>query len=76
LQEIVRFLYSEPFIKAAIFPGALFSTVLGIFAVWFERKLFARVSLRVGPLHVGKVSGNTAAHSRRRQVPLEGEDHT
>jgi NADH-quinone oxidoreductase subunit H len=57
LQEIVRFLYSEPFIKAAIFPGALFSTVLGIFAVWFERKLFARVSLRVGPLHVGKVSG-------------------
>ncbi|MCS7145727.1 MAG: complex I subunit 1 family protein [Nitrososphaerota archaeon] len=57
LQELVRFIYSEPFIKAAIFPGALFSTVLGIFAVWFERKLFARVSLRIGPLHVGKVAG-------------------
>jgi NADH-quinone oxidoreductase subunit H len=57
LQEIVRFLYSEPFIKAAIFPGALFSTMVGLFAVWFERKLFARVSLRIGPLHVGRVSG-------------------
>lgn len=57
LQGLLRFLYSEPFIKAAIFPGALFSTVLGIFAVWFERKLFARVSLRIGPLHVGKVAG-------------------
>ncbi|MDT7878713.1 MAG: complex I subunit 1 family protein [Candidatus Caldarchaeales archaeon] len=57
LQEIVRFLYSEPFIKAAIFPGALFSTLVGLFAVWFERKLFARVSLRIGPLHVGRVSG-------------------
>jgi len=57
LQELVRFLYSEPFIKAAIFPGALFSTLLGMFAVWFERKLFARISLRIGPLHVGKVAG-------------------
>ncbi len=57
LQEVVRFLYSEPFIKAAIFPGALFSTLVGLFAVWFERKLFARISLRIGPLHVGRVSG-------------------
>ncbi len=57
LQEAVRFLYSEPFIKAAIFPGALFSTLVGLFAVWFERKLFARVSLRIGPLHVGRVAG-------------------
>ncbi|GBC71218.1 NADH-quinone oxidoreductase subunit H [Candidatus Calditenuaceae archaeon HR02] len=57
IQELIRFIYSEPFIKAAIFPGALFSTLLGMFAVWFERKLFARVSLRIGPLHVGKVAG-------------------
>ncbi|MEM0444508.1 MAG: complex I subunit 1 family protein [Nitrososphaerota archaeon] len=57
IQTLLRFLYSESFIKAAIFPGALFSTLLGIFAVWFERKLFARVSLRIGPLNVGKVAG-------------------
>ncbi|MEN3047586.1 MAG: complex I subunit 1 family protein [Candidatus Caldarchaeales archaeon] len=57
IKTLLTWVFSDAFIKAAIFPGALFSTILGMFAVWYERKLLARVMLRVGPLHVGKVSG-------------------
>jgi len=57
LRTFLTWIFSDAFVKAAVFPGALFSTVLGMFAVWYERKLLARVMLRVGPLHVGKVSG-------------------
>ncbi|MCS7095222.1 MAG: NADH-quinone oxidoreductase subunit H [Thaumarchaeota archaeon] len=57
IRTLLSWIFSEAFIKAAIFPGALFSTILGMFAVWYERKLLARVMLRVGPMHVGKVSG-------------------
>ncbi|MCS7143006.1 MAG: NADH-quinone oxidoreductase subunit NuoH [Aigarchaeota archaeon] len=57
LQLLMRFIFSEAFVKAVIFPGAIFSTLLGLFALWYERKLLARIMLRVGPLHVGKVSG-------------------
>lgn len=57
LKPIVKLFFSDAFIKAVVFPGALFGVVLGLFAVWYERKILARVMLRVGPMHVGKVSG-------------------
>jgi NADH-quinone oxidoreductase subunit H len=57
LDQVIRFVASEPFVKAAIFPGAAFVAVLGILSVWYERKLLARVMLRIGPFHVGKYGG-------------------
>ncbi len=57
IKSVVKLTLTEPFIKAVVFPGALFGIILGLFAVWYERKILARVMLRVGPLHVGKVSG-------------------
>ncbi|MDW7978086.1 MAG: complex I subunit 1 family protein [Candidatus Caldarchaeum sp.] len=57
LDQLIRFIASEPFVKAAIFPGATFVAVLGILSVWYERKLLARVMLRIGPFHVGKHGG-------------------
>ncbi len=56
-EQVVRFVASEEFVKAAIFPGATFVAVLGILTVWYERKLLARVMLRIGPFHVGKYGG-------------------
>jgi len=32
-----------------VFPGVIFTLVLGMFASWFERKITARVQWRVGP---------------------------
>ena len=57
IKSVAKLTLTEPFIKAVVFPGALFGIILGLFAVWYERKILARVMLRVGPLHVGKVSG-------------------
>ncbi|MCX8201683.1 MAG: NADH-quinone oxidoreductase subunit H [Candidatus Caldarchaeum sp.] len=57
LIEIIKFVTSESFVKAAIFPGAAFVAVLGILSVWWERRLRARGMLRVGPFHVGKYGG-------------------
>lgn len=55
--QIIELLTSEEFIKAAIFPGITFVMLYALFTVWYERKLLARVALRIGPLHVGKVAG-------------------
>lgn len=57
LSRIIEFLLSEEFIKAAIFPGITFVMLYALFTVWYERKLLARVALRIGPLHVGKIAG-------------------
>ena len=57
VQNLIRFIASDAFVKAAIFPGALFISVLGLFIVWYERKLLARLMLRIGPFHVGKYGG-------------------
>lgn len=55
--QIIELLTSEEFIKAAIFPGITFVMIYALFTVWYERKLLARVALRIGPLHVGKIAG-------------------
>jgi NADH-quinone oxidoreductase subunit H len=60
LKFLESFLNSEFFkvlIKAEIFPGTLFISLLVYFTVWLERKLLARVMIRIGPLHVGKYAG-------------------
>ena len=35
--------------KLVVFPGLIFTAVVGMFASWFDRKLTARVQWRVGP---------------------------
>jgi len=47
----------ELFIKVIIFPGLTFESLLVLVAVWFERKVNARLHLRVGPYHVGPIMG-------------------
>jgi len=39
------------------FPGVTFIMVFIIFAVWYQRKYLARLMLRMGPVHAGKVLG-------------------
>ena len=40
-----------------ILPAVLFMVGFPLLGVWYERKLLARVMLRIGPLHVGKYAG-------------------
>jgi len=40
-------------LKILVFPGALFLFVLAFFYEWVDRKFFARVQNRYGPLHTG-----------------------
>lgn len=57
LQFLLSPKFVEAFVRVIIFPGTLFTTLYAILAVWGERKLHARVHLRIGPLHVGPVMG-------------------
>lgn len=45
----------EAFVKTL--PALLFMLGFPLIGVWYERKLLARVMLRIGPLHVGKYAG-------------------
>lgn len=40
-------------IRAIIFPGFLFTFFLALFYEWFDRKFYARLQNRVGPLYTG-----------------------
>lgn len=40
-----------------ILPAVLFMVGFPLLGVWYERKLLARVMLRIGPLHTGKYAG-------------------
>jgi len=44
-------------IKILGFPGLTFILVFIIFVVWYQRKYLARLMLRMGPVHAGKVLG-------------------
>ena len=43
--------------RITFYPGLTFLFVFTIFAVWYQRKYLARLMLRMGPVHAGKVMG-------------------
>src|SRR5207249_1012499 len=45
------------FLEIAVFPGLLSIAILGALLGWLERKLTARVQLRVGPLYASPAGG-------------------
>ena len=48
---------STYFLEIAVFPGLLSIAILGALLGWLERKLTARVQLRVGPLYASPAGG-------------------
>ncbi|OLB45049.1 hypothetical protein AUI07_09120 [archaeon 13_2_20CM_2_53_6] len=50
-------LTSTYFLEIAVFPGLLSIAILGALLGWMERKLTARVQLRVGPLYASPAGG-------------------
>lgn len=59
--EIVPFLIavitSHAFIEIIFFPGILHVMLVTAFLTWYERKILARIQLRVGPLYAGGPAG-------------------
>ena len=54
--EFVRDNFQALF-RITFFPGLTFLFTFTIFAVWFQRKYLARLMMRMGPVHAGKVLG-------------------
>jgi len=54
---IVKFLIHTDLFRAAIFPGFAFASLIAAATIFIERKLLAKMQLRVGPLYAGKVEG-------------------
>ncbi len=54
---IVKFLIHTDLFRAAIFPGFTFAAFIAAATIFIERKLLAKMQLRVGPLYAGKVEG-------------------
>ncbi|MEM4699937.1 MAG: NADH-quinone oxidoreductase subunit NuoH [Candidatus Nezhaarchaeales archaeon] len=65
LDKLVEFAQTKEFVellidaglKLLVFPGLAFITLYAMLAVWGERKLHARIHLRIGPYHVGPIFG-------------------
>ena len=49
--------FSSTFFKIAVFPGFTFAALIATFTILYERKLLAKVQLRVGPLYAGRFEG-------------------
>ena len=54
---IIAVITSHAFIEIIIFPGFLHLTLITAFLTWYERKLLARIQLRIGPLYAGGPGG-------------------
>ncbi|MFW9919836.1 MAG: NADH-quinone oxidoreductase subunit H [Candidatus Thorarchaeota archaeon] len=63
IEDLVRFLWIlivDNFfflLKAVLFPGLIFVVMGLIYFVWFTRKLWGRIQMRRGPMHLGKYGG-------------------
>ena len=54
---IVQFFIHTDIFRAAVFPGFGFAALMAAATIFVERKLLAKMQLRVGPLYAGKVEG-------------------
>jgi NADH-quinone oxidoreductase subunit H len=54
---ILSIITSHEFVTIIVFPGFIHLTLIVIFLTWYERKLLARIQLRIGPLYAGGPGG-------------------
>lgn len=54
---ILYIITSHTFITIVVFPGFIHLTLVVMFLTWYERKLLARIQLRIGPLYAGGPGG-------------------
>ncbi len=57
VSQILQLVTSTYFLEIVVFPGLISIAILGAFFTWFERKLTARVQLRIGPSYSSPVGG-------------------
>ncbi|WP_390533033.1 NADH-quinone oxidoreductase subunit NuoH [Sulfurisphaera ohwakuensis] len=57
LSAIRYYFFYPSFFAVIIFPGLIFTTIILLLTIWFERKAAARVQMRYGPLYVSKRTG-------------------
>jgi NADH-quinone oxidoreductase subunit H len=54
---VIQFLIHTDLFRAAVFPGFAFAALIAASTIFIERKLLAKMQLRVGPLYAGKIEG-------------------
>lgn len=54
---IIQFLIHTDLFRAAVFPGFAFAALIAASTIFIERKLLAKMQLRIGPLYAGKIEG-------------------
>ncbi len=54
---VMQFLIHTDLFRAAVFPGFAFAALIAASTIFIERKLLAKMQLRVGPLYAGKIEG-------------------
>lgn len=57
LPFIIAVITSHTFITIIIFPGFIHLMLITMFLTWYERKMLARIQLRIGPLYAGGPMG-------------------
>jgi NADH-quinone oxidoreductase subunit H len=57
LPFIIAVITSHTFITIVVFPGFIHLMIIVMFLTWYERKLLARIQLRIGPLYAGGPGG-------------------
>ena len=57
LPFVIAIVTSHAFITIVFFPGFIHLMLITMFLTWYERKILARIQLRIGPLYAGGPGG-------------------
>jgi NADH-quinone oxidoreductase subunit H len=57
LRDLEYVIFYPSFFNMIIFPGLIVGGLFILFVIWFERKIAARVQMRVGPYYVSRFGG-------------------
>ncbi|MGC9105492.1 MAG: NADH-quinone oxidoreductase subunit NuoH [Thermoprotei archaeon] len=57
LRDLEYAIFYPSFFNMIIFPGLIVGGLFILFVIWFERKIAARVQMRVGPYYVSRFGG-------------------
>ena len=73
---LIKAFMATDLFRIAAFPGFGFAALIAAATIFVERKMLAKLQLRVGPFYCGKIEGILQLMGDGAEAGLKGDNHT